>query len=153
MPVLGARVHADEAVECPRLGPFLGVIDAMLEADRQAPAKQRHTAKRIFERLEAEPGYGGGYTVVKDDVRERKVCTRDVRVFGASWGHAQVDFGEASDMAAFARRCTVHILEMNGESYRLKDARSRRRKAAKVESDMPTAEDTVDPDTGEITSD
>jgi len=47
----------------------------------------------------------------------------------------------------------VHILEMNGESYRLKHARSRRRKAAQIESDMPTAEDTVDPDTGEITSD
>jgi len=41
---------------------------------------------------------------------------------------------------------------MNGESYRLKQARARRRKAAKVESDAPTAEDTVDPGTGEITS-
>ena len=96
MPVLGARVHADEAVECPRLGPFLGVIDAMLEADRQAPAKQRHTAKRIFERLEAEPGYGGGYTVVKDDVRERKVLARETFVpLAHPAGHAQVDFGEA----------------------------------------------------------
>ena len=35
----------------PRLEPFTGVIDAILEADRQVPRKQRHTAKRIFERL------------------------------------------------------------------------------------------------------
>ena len=32
----------------PKLGPLLAVIDAILEADRTAPVKQRHTAKRIF---------------------------------------------------------------------------------------------------------
>jgi DNA replication protein DnaC len=47
----------------------------------------------------------------------------------------------------------VHILEMNGESYRLKQARDRRRKTIKVDTDAPAAEDTVDPETGEITSD
>lgn len=47
----------------------------------------------------------------------------------------------------------VHILEMNGESYRLKQARDRRRKAIKADTDAPAAEDTVDPETGEITSD
>jgi hypothetical protein len=50
----------------PKLGPLLPVIDAILEADRTAPVKQRHTAKRIFERLRDEHGFGGGYTVVKD---------------------------------------------------------------------------------------
>ena len=45
------------------------MIDAILEADQNAPAKQRHTAKRIFERLRAEHGFAGGYTVVKDYVR------------------------------------------------------------------------------------
>ena len=39
----------------PKLGALLGVIEAILEADREAPAKQRHTAKRIFERLRDEP--------------------------------------------------------------------------------------------------
>ena len=38
----------------PVLGQFLGVIDEILIADRDAPAKQRHTAKRIFERLRDE---------------------------------------------------------------------------------------------------
>jgi transposase len=37
----------------PKLGPRLGVIDAILEDDKQRPKKQRHTAKRIFERLRA----------------------------------------------------------------------------------------------------
>lgn len=53
----------------PKLGPLLPVIDAILEADRTAPVKQRHTAKRIFERLRDEHGFCGGYTVVKDYVR------------------------------------------------------------------------------------
>jgi transposase len=37
----------------PKLGPWMGVIDAILEADQQQPAKQRHTARRIFDRLRA----------------------------------------------------------------------------------------------------
>ena len=42
----------------PRLEPFTGVIDAILEADRQVPRKQRHTAQRIFRRLRDEHGLG-----------------------------------------------------------------------------------------------
>ena len=44
----------------PKLSPWQGVIDATLEEDEQRPRKQRHTAKRIFERLRAEharPGF------------------------------------------------------------------------------------------------
>jgi hypothetical protein len=36
------------------------------------PAKQQHTSKRIFERLRDEYGYGGGITIVKDYVHERR---------------------------------------------------------------------------------
>ena len=39
---------------CPRLAPVRPLIDAMLEQDRQAPRKQRHTAHRIYTRLRAE---------------------------------------------------------------------------------------------------
>ncbi len=35
----------------PKLERFLPIIHGILEADRQAPKKQRHTAKRIFDRL------------------------------------------------------------------------------------------------------
>ena len=40
-------------VRRPMLGPWQGVIDAILEDDKQRPRKQRHTAKRIFDRLRA----------------------------------------------------------------------------------------------------
>ncbi len=80
----------------PKLGPLVPVIEAILEADRSAPAKQQHTAKRIFERLRDEHGYGGGYTVVKDHVRRQRARGREVFVpLAHPPGHAQVDFGEA----------------------------------------------------------
>ena len=50
----------------PKLEPYTGVIDGILENDLSAPKKQRHTAKRIFERLRDEHGFDGGYTIVKD---------------------------------------------------------------------------------------
>ena len=53
-----------------RRGPFTGVIDRILDDGHLVPKKQRHTAKRIFERLKDEHGFDGGYTVVKDYVRE-----------------------------------------------------------------------------------
>jgi transposase len=79
----------------PKLGRLVPVIDAILAADRSAPPKQRHTAKRIFERLRAEYGYPGGYTVVKDYVRLKRVRTKEVFVLlSHPPGHAQVDFGQ-----------------------------------------------------------
>ena len=38
----------------PVLAPLVPFIDTILEADRQAPRKQRHTAHRIFQRIVAE---------------------------------------------------------------------------------------------------
>ena len=43
----------------PKIEPFTGVIDAILETDRSVPRKQRHTVKRIFERLRNEYGFEG----------------------------------------------------------------------------------------------
>lgn len=83
-------------VSRPKLDPLIGVIDAILEADGRAPKKQRHTAKRIFERLRDEHGFAGGYTTVKDYVRQARLRQRDVFVpLAHPPGHAQVDFGEA----------------------------------------------------------
>ena len=47
-------------VERPKLGPLVGIIDAILEGDRAAPPKQRHTARRIWQRLRDEHGFAGG---------------------------------------------------------------------------------------------
>ncbi len=52
-----------------KLGPYLGLIEQILKEDKALPKKQRHTAKRIFERLQNE-GYTGGYTMIKDALRE-----------------------------------------------------------------------------------
>ena len=82
--------------EKPKLGALIPVIDAILEADKAAPAKQRHTAKRIFERLRDEHGFSGGYTVVKDHVRLARTRSRETFVpLSHPPGHAQVDFGES----------------------------------------------------------
>ena len=80
----------------PKLDPYRGVIDRILEEDVSVPKKQRHTAKRIFERLRDEYGFGGQYTIVKDYVRERRRQTREMFVpLSHSPGHAQCDFGQA----------------------------------------------------------
>jgi transposase len=61
-----------QPVRRPKLGAWIGVIDQILEGDKSRGKKQRHTAKRIFERLRDEHAYAGGYTIVKDYVRLRK---------------------------------------------------------------------------------
>ncbi len=88
-------------VRRPKLGPWQGIIDAILEDDKQRPRKQRHTAKRIFERLRAEHAYTGGYTIVKDYVRAAKLSRREMFIpLSHASGEAQGDFGEAMVMIA-----------------------------------------------------
>ncbi len=80
----------------PKLGPWLGVIDQILVDDQTQPKKQRHTAKRIWDRLKAEHAFGGGYTAVKDYVRQTRLRHKEVFVLLAHRpGDAQADFGEA----------------------------------------------------------
>jgi len=81
----------------PKLGPFLPIIHEILKQDQKAPKKQRHTAKRIFERLRDEYGYEGKLTVVKDAVRAWKQTRAEVFMpLSHRPGEAQVDFGEAT---------------------------------------------------------
>jgi transposase len=83
-------------VQRPMLGPWLGIIDQILVEDRSQPKKQRHTAKRIFDRLKAEHAFGGGYTIVKDYVRQARLSHKEVFVpLAHTPGDAQADFGEA----------------------------------------------------------
>ncbi len=97
----------------PKLGPLLPVIDAILEADQTAPVKQRHTAKRIFERLRDEHGFAGGYTVVKDHVRLCRARGRETFVpLSHPPGHAQVDFGEAVGVIGGVRQ-KIHFMCMD----------------------------------------
>ena len=96
----------------PKLDAFTGIIDQILEADKSEQKKQRHTAKRIFERLRDEHGFAGGITIVTDYVREKKRRTREVFVpLAHPPGHAQVDFGEALGVIGGVRR-KLHYLAM-----------------------------------------
>ena len=81
----------------PKLERFLPIIHEILKQDQKAPKKQRHTAKRIFERLRDEYGYAGKLTVVKDAVRAWKQTRAEVFMpLAHRPGEAQVDFGEAT---------------------------------------------------------
>jgi transposase len=85
----------------PKLGPFLDTINRILEADRSAPPKQRHTATRIYHRLRDEFDYHGGPSVVGDAVRAWR--RRHAQVFvpiehGPE--EAQADFGHAEVIIA-----------------------------------------------------
>jgi transposase len=89
----------------PKLEAFIGIIDGLLERDQDMPKKQRHTAKRIFDRLRGEHGFDGGYTTVKDYVRQKRTAMKEAFVpLSHPPGHAQVDFGEAIVVIAGERR-------------------------------------------------
>jgi transposase len=80
----------------PKLGPWLGIIDQILVDDQSQPKKQRHTARRILDRLQAEHGFRGGYTIVKDYVRQARLTHKEVFIpLAHPPGDAQADFGEA----------------------------------------------------------
>ena len=96
-----------------KLGPYLATIEEILAADREAPAKQRHTAKRIFERLRDEHGYGGGITQVKMAVAALRRHAAEVYVpLAHQPGRAQFDFGEAAVRVA-GEKCKAHFAVMS----------------------------------------
>ena len=88
----------------PVLSAVLPLIHEMLEADRQAPRKQRHTARRIYHRLQAEHGYAGCESIVRAAVHDWKHKQKEVFVpLSHLEGEAQVDFGEAEVIIAGER--------------------------------------------------
>ena len=97
----------------PKLDPFTGIIDGILTQDEGRPRKQRHTSKRIFERLRDEHGYAGGITIVKDYVLARRLRQLEVFVpLRHDPGHAQADFGEAvAEIAGVERK--IHFFAVD----------------------------------------
>lgn len=90
-----------------------GVIDGWLSADRSAPRKQRHTARRIYHRLRNELGFGGSEVTVRRYVRLRR---RELGFSGAAfvpqayapgeqgevdWYEAYVDFPAGRELVQF----------------------------------------------------
>lgn len=80
----------------PKIDPHLDWIRKIILSDKAVRPKQRHTAKRIFDRLVSERHYPGGYTAVKEVVREIKRTSQEVFMpLVHPPGEAQVDFFEA----------------------------------------------------------
>jgi pimeloyl-ACP methyl ester carboxylesterase len=89
----------------PVLGAFQDVIDGWLLADREAPRKQRHSARRVWQRLRDEHGCEAAETTVRDHLRARR---RALGLAGEGFvpqayvpaADAQVDWGEAQVVLA-----------------------------------------------------
>lgn len=86
----------------PKLGRYRAIIDGWLEADRDAPRKQRHTARRIWQRLVDEHGAEVAEATVREYVRNRKramgwpVGAVHVPQVHAPGAGAEVDWGQAT---------------------------------------------------------
>ncbi len=81
-----------KSIRKPKIEPWLGRIEEMLKEDK---GKQYHSAKKILERLQKE-GFTGGYTIVKEAVRQIKKRGKEVFMpLSHPPGEAQVDFGNA----------------------------------------------------------
>ena len=80
------------------------------EEDEEAPRKQTHTAKRIYDRLVEEKGFTGGESTVRHYVRKMRSKPADAFVpLEYDPGEAmQVDWGEATVLMG-DRKATVHI--------------------------------------------
>lgn len=95
----------------PRLGPFLPIIHQILEEDRHAPPKQRHTAERLFQRLRDEHGYTGCASIVRAAVADWKQSRAEVFVpLAHPPGEAQVDFGFAEVVIAGEQLTTAFFV-------------------------------------------
>jgi transposase len=82
---------------CPIMGPYGEVIRRWLAQDAHAPPKQRHTGKRIYDRLVSEYGFAGAESSVRRVVARLRPKQPEVFIpLGAAFGQqAQVDWGQA----------------------------------------------------------
>lgn len=96
-----------------RVEPFSRLVDSWLRADQGMPRKQRHTARRVHDRLIAERGFTGSYSSVQRWMKRWRQANRAesdgfVELVWAP-GVAQVDFGMAKAVIA-GTQCDVHVL-------------------------------------------
>lgn len=94
----------------PTIGPYIPIVDAWLEQDQREPRKQRHTIKRVYDRLRDEHEYTGGYDSVKRYYNKKKfmlgLSREGYLPLAQPNGHAQIDFGKFKyyDAAGMAQK-------------------------------------------------
>ena len=94
----------------PKLDAFTGIIDQILGDDKLVHKKQRHTSKRVFERLRDEYGFEGGITIVRDYICVARQRNAEMFIpLSHPPGHAQADFGEALAIIGGVER-KIHFL-------------------------------------------
>lgn len=92
--------HLSRARVRPVIADYEDIIAAILETDKQAPRKQRHTARRIFKRLIEEHQYPGSEPTVRRAVaRWRSEHESPTKVYfpidHPPGRESQIDFGQA----------------------------------------------------------
>ncbi|MCD2191005.1 IS21 family transposase [Actinomycetospora soli] len=103
----------------PKLDRWKPVIDAWLEADQQSPVKQRHTARRVWQRLGAEHGAELAEITVSRYVRAWRAEHRpQVEVMVAQehlpGQEAEVDFGEfVARIDGVETKCHLFVLRLS----------------------------------------
>lgn len=102
--------------------PYIDIITEWLEEDQKHWRKQRHTAKRIHERLRDEYGFTGSYDSVQKFVQKirKDIQTKGSQELVWSPGCAQVDFGEADfmeDTACVRRKYLTVSFPYSNDGY------------------------------------
>jgi transposase len=108
-PGIPAYIRKEPAAK-PVMGPYLPLIKQWLEEDRGRPVKQRHTAKRIYDRLKDEYGFPGGERTVRREVsllREKIPDSHVPQTYRPADG-ATFDFGDAQVVMDGTQR-NVHL--------------------------------------------
>lgn len=101
-------------VDRPVIGPWLDRLAELLAEAKSQPRKQRYTVKRMWQLLREE-GFAGGYTTVKDAVRElRRQAPKEVFMpLAQRPGAAQVDFGHAvARIGGVLRKVTFFVMSL-----------------------------------------
>jgi len=108
------------ARRCPAIDPWAVVIDGWLVADQDVPRKQRHTARRVWQRLVAEHGATCSEVTVSRYVARRRVelgvvdvevCIPQTHPPGAE---AEVDFGEFYCLVAGQQvKCWMFVMRLS----------------------------------------
>lgn len=104
---------------CPKLDPFKAIIDEWLQEDKKAPRKQRHTALRVYNRLQEQ--YKETFHCSYRTVATYYAVKHKELFSGAKDGflplvhrpgEAQVDFGTA-EFYENGKKCTGKYLEVS----------------------------------------
>lgn len=91
------KYNLSKSKPSPVLDSFKDIILEWLKQDETAPKKQRHTARRVYQRLTEEHGYTGSESTVRRFIRLNKEQQKEFHIpLSADWGEqAQVDWRRA----------------------------------------------------------